>query len=67
MIQLIVNGEAMSLPAQTTVDQLLDMLELPHRRVAVEINRDIIPKSEHREHQLQADDQVEIVHAMGGG
>ncbi|MEP4372681.1 MAG: sulfur carrier protein ThiS [Alloalcanivorax venustensis] len=42
-------------------------MNLTGRRLAVEVNREIVPKSEHGTHTLQEGDTVEVVHAIGGG
>ena len=47
--------------------QLLEQQGYAQRRVAVEVNRSIVPKSRHVEHMLVDGDKVEIVHALGGG
>ena len=61
------NGEPLALPDHTTVAALLVDRQLVQRRVAVEINGEIVPRSRHGEHVLAAGDRVEIVHALGGG
>lgn len=66
-MQVLVNGEALTLPEGTTLDGLLKQLELTGGRLAVEVNREIIPRSEHPQHQLSDGDRVEVVHAIGGG
>jgi sulfur carrier protein len=50
-----------------TVLQLLQAEGLGERRVAVEINGEIVPRSRHGEHALGEGDRIEIVHALGGG
>ena len=65
-MQLQVNGDSLEFDGQTVSD-LLARLEIQGRRLAVEVNRDIIPKSEHAAYQLSDGDIVEIVHAIGGG
>lgn len=67
MFELQVNGDLIQVPDPTTVTSLLGILELQDRKVAVEVNREIIPRSQHTSHRLGAGDQVEIVHAIGGG
>jgi sulfur carrier protein len=62
-----VNGDAREVAAGTTVATLLDAMDLAGRRVAVEINREIVPRSEHATRVLAAGDRLEIVHALGGG
>lgn len=53
--------------ASTTIAQLLELEGLRTRRVAVEVNGEIVPKGRHDAHALRAGDRVEIVHALGGG
>ncbi|MBB1060137.1 sulfur carrier protein ThiS [Marilutibacter spongiae] len=61
------NGEARDIPAGTTVSMLLANEGLAERRVAVEVNGEIVPRGRHDGHALAAGDRVEIVHALGGG
>jgi sulfur carrier protein len=61
------NGESLELPDGETVLALLTRLELAGRRVAVELNLDIVPRSQHESTVLREGDQVEVVHAIGGG
>jgi sulfur carrier protein len=66
-MRAIVNGEERLLEEGTTVLTLLAELELAGRRVAVELNRDVVPRSEYELRVLADGDQVEIVHFVGGG
>ena len=50
-----------------TVAALLAELDLGERRVAVAVNRDVVVRAEHPQHQLSEGDRVEIVHAVQGG
>lgn len=61
------NGEARDIAPGTTVGQLLEAEGLAQRRVAVEVNGEIVPRSAHATHSLHEGDRVEIVHALGGG
>lgn len=61
------NGEPRLLPHPTTIAGLLDAEGLSRRRVAVEVNGEIVPRGRHGEHLLHEGDRVEIVHALGGG
>lgn len=61
------NGEPLELPDGSTVEALLARLDLVGRRVAVELNLDIVPRSQHASQALSEGDQVEVVHAIGGG
>jgi sulfur carrier protein len=66
-MDIVLNGEPRSLAPALTVLQLLQREGLADRRVAVEVNGDIVPRSRHGEHALTPGDRVEIVHALGGG
>ena len=66
-MQILLNGETTTIEDGLTVQALLQQLELVGRRIAVEVNEEIVPRSEHDSHQLAAGDRVEIVHAIGGG
>lgn len=66
-MRIFLNGEAKSFGDPLTVAQLLGALGLAERRVAVEINQEIVPRSRHAEHRLRDDDRVEVVFAVGGG
>jgi sulfur carrier protein len=61
------NGAPRELPANTTVIGLLEILGYAGKRVAVECNGDIVPKSQHDKTMLNDGDQLEIVVAVGGG
>ncbi|GAB4194119.1 MAG: sulfur carrier protein ThiS [Wenzhouxiangellaceae bacterium] len=67
IMQIKLNGRDYELPEDATVAALLKLLNLADRRVAVEVNQMIVPRSQHVHANLQANDQVEIVHAIGGG
>lgn len=64
---IVVNGENREISAQTTVAQLIAELGLRGKRIAVELNQDILPFQQHASHILQAGDKLEIVQAIGGG
>ncbi len=66
-MEIRLNGETRRLDAPATVLQLLEAEGLGERRVAVEVNGEIVPRSRHAVHLLAAGDVVEIVHALGGG
>lgn len=66
-MEITLNGEAKVLSPDATVASLVEDLGLAGKRLAVEVNLEIIPRSIHEAHQLQAGDRVEIVHAIGGG
>ena len=66
-LPLTVNGEPRLVPTQCTVHRLLDLLDLDGRRIAVAVNRDIVPKSEFPTRLLEGGDRIEILEAVGGG
>jgi sulfur carrier protein len=66
-MQIILNGESTIVEATTTIAQLIEQLQLTGKRIAVEINEEIMPRSTHATTPLHEGDKVEIVHAIGGG
>lgn len=66
-MQIFLNGQAHECPAASTVAGLLVATGYGERRVAVEVNREIVPRSRHAQHELREGDRVEIVQAIGGG
>ncbi|WP_199099339.1 sulfur carrier protein ThiS [Dyella sp. ASV21] len=64
---ITLNGSPRDCAPATTVIQLLQEAGYGTRRVAVEVNHEIVPRSLHATHVLVEGDQVEIVHAIGGG
>ncbi len=66
-MKIVLNGQEREIDETTSLAQLLESAGYANRRVAVEVNRDIVPRSRHAEHALAAGDRIEIVHAIGGG
>ncbi|MEM7254308.1 MAG: sulfur carrier protein ThiS [Pseudomonadota bacterium] len=66
-MNITLNGEPRSLPDGATIAVLINELALGDRRTAVEVNEEVIPRSEYAESILSDGDAVEIVHAVGGG
>ena len=66
-MQLVINGEAKQINDGITVADLLTALEFNSQQVAVEVNRDLVPREEHTGHLLSDGDQVEVVTLVGGG
>lgn len=66
-MEILVNGASREVPEGTTIAQLIEMLGLTGRRLAVEVNREIVPRSTFETHRVQPGDRIEIVHAIGGG
>ena len=61
MIDITLNGEPNTLPQPLSIQQLIERIGLDPRKVAVEINREVVPKAQHSERRLQPGDAVEIV------
>lgn len=66
-MEIQVNGEPHALPPGTTIAGLLEGMELTGKRLAVEINAEIVPRGGFGQHELRDGDRVEIVQAIGGG
>ncbi len=66
-MKLTVNGETREVPQAASVSELLALLGLDAPRVAVEVNRAIVPRARHAEHRLADGDAVEVVTFVGGG
>ncbi len=66
-IQITVNGETRLIQGQATVAELLSVLSLDTRKVAVERNLEIVPRSAYAATALAPGDSLEIVHFIGGG
>ncbi|MBI3547367.1 MAG: sulfur carrier protein ThiS [Gammaproteobacteria bacterium] len=66
-MKIIVNGKPKDFSSAVSVANLLEDMQLADQRVAVEINLEVIPRSRYGQYQLQDNDRVEIVRAIGGG
>jgi sulfur carrier protein len=66
-MHIVLNGESRPLISGTALTQLIKELGLEGKRLAVEINLEIIPRSQYATTELKNGDTIEIVHAIGGG
>ena len=66
-MNIVLNGEQRGLEDALTVLRLIDRLQLTGKRLAVEVNEEVVPRSLHAGYRLHDGDRVEIVHAIGGG
>jgi len=64
---IILNGDPYPLGADTPLTALLERLDMRRGRVAVEINREIVPKADYDATIVRAGDHVEIINFVGGG
>jgi thiamine biosynthesis protein ThiS len=66
-MQIKLNGASREIATPTTVSDLLTQLDLDSRRVAVELNRNIVPRADYERVRLGEGDVLEVVHFVGGG
>jgi sulfur carrier protein len=66
-MHIILNGSPREVPDNLTAGGLIAELGLIDKRLAVEVNRQIVPRSTFGTHPIKPDDKVEIVQAIGGG
>ena len=66
-MEITLNGASRTIPEQTSARDLIQSLGLADKRLALEINREIVPRSSFEQHMIRPGDTVEIVHAIGGG
>jgi sulfur carrier protein len=66
-LSVLVNGEPQSVPTGATVEALLGLLGVRERRLAVAVNRNVVPRSRYDRVALAAGDRIEILEAVGGG
>ncbi len=66
-MQVDLNGQPRTLPDACTVQQLIESLNLSSQACAVEVNKSIVPRKRHAEHQLTDGDHIELVTLVGGG
>jgi len=66
-MQITLNGQARHVDPGSTLEALLAQAGHVGRKVAVEVNLDVVPRSRHASHMLAEGDRVEIIQAIGGG
>jgi len=66
-MNIFFNGRPRDVPDNATVSDLLVQAELDPRRLAVEVNLELVPRQRHAEHVLQEGDRLEVVTLVGGG
>lgn len=67
IMQIKLNGQMTEVDENTSLTLLLETLGMLDRRVAIEVNQQVIPRSEHISFILSSNDNVEIIQAVGGG
>jgi len=66
-MNITLNGDNHDIPDNSNVAQLIEILGLTNKRLAMEINEEIVPRSTFSDHIIQSGDNIEIVGAIGGG
>ena len=66
-MRIILNGQSRQISDSSSVQTMLEEMQLQDRRVAVEVNQEIVPRTLHAQVILAEGDQVEIIQAVGGG
>ena len=66
-MKIILNGSPRDVPDNLSASELILSLGLANKRLALEINREIVPRSTFEHNIIHPEDTVEIVHAIGGG
>lgn len=66
-MEILVNGTARQVRDDFSIADLIEDMALANKRIAVEVNLSIVPRSQYAAHLLRPSDRVEIVHAIGGG
>ncbi len=66
-MEIYLNGEPRQVADGINAAQLIEELALAGRRVAVEVNCEIVPRSAYAQHRLRTGDRIEVVRAIGGG
>ncbi|MEE2707310.1 MAG: sulfur carrier protein ThiS [Planctomycetota bacterium] len=66
-MKITLNGEARELDEDASVTDLLEMLQVQSRQVAVEVNLELVPRHQHPARMLASGDCVEVVTLVGGG
>ena len=67
VMEIIINGSVRDVPAGYTAEKLVEAMALTGKRIAMEVNKEIVPRSRYSQLTFEAGDQIEIVHAVGGG
>ena len=66
-MQVRINGKGREVPGESTLEELVRELSLSPQRIAIELNRNVVPRNHWSETTLNDGDRIEIVHFVGGG
>jgi sulfur carrier protein len=66
-MQILLNGNPADIPGTLSARDLIERLELSGKRVALEVNGEIVPRSLQGDYRFKTGDKIEVIHAIGGG
>lgn len=66
-MRVLINGETREVAGEMNLRELLEKLDLPTERIAVEVNKDVVRKKDWESVKISDEDKIEIVHFVGGG
>ena len=66
-MKIYLNGEEKDVPEDLRLTGLVELFDLPDKRIAIELNRDVVRRTEWDQRAVSAGDRVEVVHFVGGG
>ena len=66
-MRIRVNGEEKEFAADLSLSEVIELLDLPRQRIAVELNREVVRRADWDKTVLRDDDRLEVVHFVGGG
>lgn len=66
-MQIYINGDIRSVAENLSISKLIKSLGLENKRIAIELNQELIPRSRFSTQHLSNEDRIEIIHAVGGG
>jgi len=66
-MKIIVNGENQDVPDNCSAKLLVEILDMQNDKIAMEVNREIVPRSQYENFSFNENDKIEIVRAIGGG
>ena len=66
-MKVFLNGESRDVPADLNLEQLLTHFSLPSQRVAIELNRNVVRRTDWQDTKVSEADTIEVIHFVGGG
>ena len=67
MITITINGDSKEIPKGSNLEDVLNFFSLPSQRVAVELNKTVVPRREWSTTTVSDSDKIEVIHFVGGG